>query len=235
MHWFIDFVLLAVLLTYTFRHFRLGLMHTVFSILKFVLSVIAAVILGRHVGYWLADNYISSPVTERVYEKLVNFTGGSASLSEFFENIPSGFNTFVGLFGVDVSSLEEGFGGLQSSEEVLRDMAETIANPIVNTVSAIIAYMTVFLLSYLLLSLIIKGLQKIKIPILTGVDKTLGLLLGVALGLFHASLISTVIYCVIEYLAAVNSDPTVMSVYADSYMFRFIYDLKFFEFVRNLI
>ena len=45
MHWFIDFVLLAVLLTYTFRHFRLGLMHTVFSVLKFVLSVIAAVIL----------------------------------------------------------------------------------------------------------------------------------------------------------------------------------------------
>ena len=40
MHWFIDFVLLAVLLTYTFRHFKFGLMHTVFSIAKFLVSLV---------------------------------------------------------------------------------------------------------------------------------------------------------------------------------------------------
>ena len=47
MHWFIDFVIVAVLLFSVIKHFRLGLMHTVYSIGKFIASVLAAVICRR--------------------------------------------------------------------------------------------------------------------------------------------------------------------------------------------
>ena len=183
MHWFVDFILLAVLLTYSFRHFHYGLMHTVFSVAKFLVSLVLAVIFGGYVGLSLKDGYIGRELAESVYAKL----------------------------------------------------GDLISATVVDTVCSVIGYVVVFLLSYLVLSIAVSGLQKIKIPILSGVDKTFGLLLGIVLGIFNASLVATAIYCALEYYAAINSDPTVMCIYTDSCVFRFIYNLKFFDFIRNLI
>lgn len=183
MHWFIDFVLLAVLLTYTFRHFKFGLMHTVFSIAKFLVSLVLAVIFGGYVGVLLKDGCIGRAVAESIYAKL----------------------------------------------------GDLISAAVFNTVCSVLGYVIVFVASYLVLSITVSGLQKIKIPILSGVDKTFGLLLGIVLGLFNASLIATAVYCALEYYAAINSDPVVMSIYTDSCVFRFVYNLNFFDFVRNMI
>ena len=183
MHWFVDFILLAVLLTYSFRHFHYGLMHTVFSVAKFLVSLVLAVIFGGYAGNLLKDGYIGRELAESVHAKL----------------------------------------------------GELISATVVDTVCSVIGYVVVFLLSYLVLSIAVSGLQKIKIPILSGVDKTFGLLLGIVLGIFNASLVATAIYCALEYYAAINSDPTVMCIYTDSCVFRFIYNLNFFDFIRNLI
>lgn len=235
MNWFIDFVLLAVLAVYSFRYFRNGLMHTVYSVAKFLVSLIIAVLFGKLLGNLLADYCIGRVVTEQVYGKLVDFTGGGESLAEFFANIPDGFVRFAELFKVDVAMLQEKYGALENSEEVLQGMAETISAPIVNAISAVIGYVVVFVVAYIVLTVVVAGLKKIKIPILTGIDKALGLVLGLALGLFNASLIATAVYFALEYFAAMNSDSTIMNVYSNSYIFRFIYDLKIFEFIRNLI
>ncbi|MBQ8407255.1 MAG: CvpA family protein [Clostridia bacterium] len=235
MHWFIDFVLIAVLALYTFKHFRLGLMHTVYNIGKFIASMLAAMFFGKQLGYALADGFFEQRITDSVYGKLNEFTGGGADMSEFFANLPDGFTEFVRLFGVNVDTLREKYGTAEASEEILRDMAETIANPIVDMISAIVAYVAVFLIVYIVLSIVVKCLKSIKIPILTGLDKTLGLLLGMVLGLLSASLIATAVYSFLEFLAATNSDSAILDVYNNSYVFKFIYSLRIFEFIRNLI
>lgn len=100
--------------------------------------------------------------------------------------------------------------------------------------SGIIAFIIIFVAALILSKLLIKLLSKIKIPIITKVDKILGLLLGVVLGAIFVSFASTAIYTVIELISSVNADSEIMAVYEDSYVFKFIYDLKLFDFIRNL-
>ena len=103
-----------------------------------------------------------------------------------------------------------------------------------SAVSGIIAYIAVFIAAMLLSKLFIKLLSKIKIPIITRVDKILGFVLGLVLGLVVTSLLSTLIYTVLEARAVISSEADAMSAYYDSYVFKFIYELKIFEFIRNL-
>ena len=99
--------------------------------------------------------------------------------------------------------------------------------------SGIIAFLTVFIAAMIVSRLLIKALSKLKIPVVTKVDKFLGLLLGVILGFVFTSLLSTSIYTVLELLS-VSPESNAMSAYYDSYVFKFIYELELFEFIRNL-
>ena len=103
-----------------------------------------------------------------------------------------------------------------------------------SAISGIIAYIAVFIAAMLLSKLMINLLSKIKIPLVTRVDKILGFLLGLCLGLIITSLLSTLIYTVLEARAVISSEADAMSAYYDSYVFKFIYELKIFEFIRNL-
>lgn len=235
MGWFIDILLVAVLAFYVVRHFHYGLMHTVYNIGKFIAAFLLAAIFGRPLAGYLADGVIGDAVTAKVFDKISEYVGGSESLSAFFNDVPEGFASLVKLFGVDMAALREQYGTAEGSEAILRDMAETISYPISGTISAIIAYVAIFVVSLAILSVVVMLLAKIKLPILTGLDKTLGLLLGLVLGLMNVALISTVVYSGLEFFAAMNENSEIMNVYYDSFVFKFVYDLKIFEFIRNLI
>ena len=100
--------------------------------------------------------------------------------------------------------------------------------------SGVIAFIVIFVVTLILSKLLIKLLSKIKIPVITKVDKFLGLLLGIVLGAIFVSFLSTAVYTVIELISSVNAESEIMSVYEDSFVFKFIYDLKLFDFIRNL-
>ncbi len=99
--------------------------------------------------------------------------------------------------------------------------------------SGILAFLAVFIAFMLLSKLVIKLINKIKIPVVTRVDRLLGFFLGLLLGFIFTSFISTSIYTLLELLS-VSAESDAMSAYYDSYVFRFIYELKIFEFIRNL-
>lgn len=99
--------------------------------------------------------------------------------------------------------------------------------------SGTVAFITVFIASMVLSKLLVRLISKIKIPIVTRIDKFLGLLLGILLGLIFTSLVSTVIYTVLDLLSTLRGGSD-LSAYNDSYIFKFIYGLKIFEFIRNL-
>ncbi len=103
-----------------------------------------------------------------------------------------------------------------------------------DALSGIAAFVVVFIFAMLLSKLLVNLLSKVRIPLITKVDKLLGFLLGVILGAVIISISATTVYTVIELIAKVNSESDAMSIYTDSYVFKFVYDLKLFEFVRNL-
>lgn len=102
-----------------------------------------------------------------------------------------------------------------------------------SALSGILAFIAIFICAMLLSKMLISLLSKIKIPLVTKIDKTLGLVLGIVLGLILTSLLATVIYTVLEVSAVVGGQPDAMAPFNNSYVFRFIYNLRIFEFIRN--
>ena len=114
-------------------------------------------------------------------------------------------------------------------------MSDYISSPIARTASSIIAYIVIFIAAFIILSIVIKGLSKIKIPVVTKLDKILGVVLGLVLGVLTVAFISTATYSILELVAAMKGNEEIMKIYSDSYVFKFIYDLRIFEFIRKLI
>ena len=101
--------------------------------------------------------------------------------------------------------------------------------------SGVLAFILVFLAVFILSGFIIRMLSKIKVPIITKLDKLLGLVLGAVIGILSVSAIATVIYSAIEMITFINNDSAALAIYYDSYVFRSVYELHIFEFIRNLI
>lgn len=232
---FIDVLLVAILVFSTIRFGVKGLICSILGMGKFIIAFLISLALGSPVGILLANGVVGNAVSNHVYSKIYGYFDGGESMTEFFANIPDGFLKVVKLFGADIEALEAKFGTSEGSEAVIREMSDIISGPISRTLSAIIAYVVIFVVAYIVLSIVIKGLSKIKIPIITRVDKILGVTLGLALGILGVAFISTALYSILEFISAIKNSEEIMKIYSDSYVFKFIYDLRIFEFIRKLI
>ena len=105
----------------------------------------------------------------------------------------------------------------------------------VGVLAGILGFTVSFVAVFLLSGLIIRAISKIKIPIITKVDKLLGLCLGIILGALSLSVLAVAVYSVAEIITFIDGTGEAMRVYDDSYVFKFVYDLKLFDFIRNLI
>ena len=229
-----DIILLGVLAFCVIKHFIGGLTKSIFGIGKFILSVVMALLFGKIIGGILADGIVGDAISYGVFFKLKEYVNGE-ELREFFNNVPSGFERFAKFIGADVNALREQYQFASSGDETLREMADNISRPLAETVSGILGYVLVFLVVFIALTIVIALLRNIKIPVISTLDKWLGLALGLILGLFSASMLATVFYTALEVAAALTGDVGIMDFYNDSFVFKFIYNLKFFEFVRNLL
>ena len=232
---FIDVLLVAIIVFSTARFGIKGLVCSILGMGNFIIAFLVSLALGSPVGILLANGFVGNAVSDHVYNKIYGYFDGGKSLTEFFANIPDGFLKVVKLFGADVEALEARFGSAQGSETVIREMSDVISGPISRTLSAIIAYVLIFVVAYIVLSIVIKGFSKIKIPIITKIDKLLGITLGLALGVLGVAFISTAIYSILEFISAIKNSEEIMKIYSDSHVFKFIYDLRIFEFIRKLI
>ncbi len=101
--------------------------------------------------------------------------------------------------------------------------------------SDVLSFALIFFAVFALISLAMILLKKIKLPVITSFDKLLGLFLGIVLSLIYSSLIITVLVSVCEMMVTATGNADYMSIYNDSYVLKFIYDLKVFDFIKNLV
>ena len=101
--------------------------------------------------------------------------------------------------------------------------------------SGILGFVGAFVIAFVIATIVIRLVGSVKLPIVSGINKLLGFVLGLIIGILVVSAISTVVYTALEVITFVNPESAAMDVYNDSYVFSFVYDLRVFEFVRNII
>ena len=92
-----------------------------------------------------------------------------------------------------------------------------------------------FALTYVGLTVVLLILRHIKLPLVTRVDKYLGLALGLVFGLLVSSLLATVLYSLAEISSNAGFNDGLIDVYNGSYVFKFVYNLRIFDFIKKLI
>ena len=118
---------------------------------------------------------------------------------------------------------------------VLKIMNEWAGEPIASILSIVISYALVFMAAFAISSIVIVSVKRLETPLVFRIDRSLGLIFGLALGLCVTSLISTALYSALEVISSVSRSSGALNVYNDSSIFKFVFNLDFLNFVRDLI
>ena len=206
-----------------------------------MISALLAYLLGPLVATLLANGFVGKGITNFVYEKIVALYGGAVEvfdLSSVFEKINTDF-AWIKAFGADISGLEAKYGELTGvTNEELFAFAQNIASPVITAVSNVMAYVGVFLISFVLciiLTFVVKGVTEIldKIPVAGKVNHWLGLALGVVTGVVVVVIGVYVADVAMQYISAVNENFDYPALLENAKLFNWLRELNLIQYLKN--
>lgn len=101
--------------------------------------------------------------------------------------------------------------------------------------SRVLAYICVFILTFVCATIVMYLLKSIKIPVISTLDKLLGILIGFALGMITVSMIAVMLNSLLSALTWLTSDNSYIAVYDDSYVFKFVNEFNIFGFIKDIL
>ena len=180
----IDLIVILALIIFGFIGFKKGFINSVLSLFSWVVCIVVAVLVAKHVASWINGVYdFSALIGGKITSSLSN--------NEFF-GLSLNAEQFAGDVNNVVSSIPEGTNGIlkeiiklvftktsvdmTSSETVGQVVGSSLGHIIIVIASAIL----VFIVLMVLIALLRKIFNKItEIKILGGLNKILGLIFGV--------------------------------------------------------
>lgn len=230
-------ILLFFIVLFTVRGFLKSLM----SFGKTLISFAVAAFCGPMVSEFLADKVFGKGITGFVYEKLNSFYGSATDaidLTVLFEKLDTDLAWIKG-FGVDVSTLEADYGTLTgATADDLYELSKTIASPVVNAISSVVAYIGLFIVSLLLcavLTFVLSGISDIieKIPVVGKLNHFLGFLLGIATGALVVIIVVFVADGALRLISAMKDSFDYESLLEEAKLFKFIRNLNLVRYLKR--
>ena len=146
------------------------------------------------------------------------------------------FGTVLGIGRLLFSFVVSFFVGEYFSRYIVfKIISERVDEPTASILSVVISYVLVFIAAFAISSIVIVSVKRLETPLVCTIDRSLGLIFGLALGLCVTSLISTALYSALEVISSVSRSSGALNVYNDSSVFKFVFNLDFLNFVRDLI
>ncbi len=184
---FVDILICAVFFitvgVFTYR----GFAKSVMGFVVIVASFIVAKAFGPTVGLWLHENVILEPMKDAVESLLARTVGDAVSsidANAIINSIPEAVVNALSLAGVGLSQIRDAITNtLENGGDTIVSVATHIAEPISLFLSEVVAYLSVFILSFIALRIaayLIVGIMKL--PILRTLNGFLGFLMGTVAG-----------------------------------------------------
>ena len=198
-----------------------------------------AYLFGPTVSGWVAERWVSGRVTNFVHERLLSMFDAGAEqydLTQVQGNLPSWLNSLLGRMGLDVSSLA---GDLANQTEADADglwqLSTSLAQPVTNLLSDLIGYAIVFFIAMLLFSIIAAVLVKIAdLPVLRKIDRTLGLVLGIACALIYTAVYTLLIYAVMSLAEASLDQFSFQEAFEKTWLFKHCFNYNIFRWIFGI-
>lgn len=229
-------VLIFVINVITCR--RKGFFRSFFGTLKVAIAIVVSYMFRPAVAYYyrtgVVEKLINKSVADRIHS-IAQKTSEGFNLEKLFTDMPTEFADIMSRYGANTSSLNEKFGSMTSAaEENVIELSKSITDPIVHTVSDILAYATLFLGTILILSIVVwLGGLIMELPILSSFDKNLGFLLGIITGALLVWVFCNIVAILANSLAIVKPGILGNNVIDNTYIVKWVSENLGFGFVSK--
>lgn len=239
MGFFLDLALLLLIGFTVVRCWRRGFVRSALGTAKTLVSVILTYIFGSGVSSWLNETFIGPRVTDYVYGRFVAMFEDGAEVfdpSHIVANMPDWLRVLFDVTTADSAGTGADYAGMtEATAQQLYEMAENFAAPLANVISDLIGYVTVFVLSMLLLSVASYVLGKIAdLPIIRTCDRLLGLVLGVVCAVLYASAFTLLVFGVLSLIEGSYHDFAFHDAFEGTRLFRFVYEYNIFRWIFGI-
>ena len=235
----IDILFLSVFALIVFFFTKFGLDRALLRIGRKWLSLACALIIGPSITNLLERWFLTDGITSAVHKSLVTVIDHNANgynLKELFEQLPQGFVKFLDGLGASLSALEAEFGSYtEAGDEIIFAMAERIATPCVNLISSIIGMVLGFVIPWLFMKWLTYEIEKDEIPFFRVLDRIGGFLVGAAAGYTVLLGVCLLVRTIFQITVAIDASVTVMDIYYNSFIFRFIGEFDTIGMIKRLI
>ncbi len=235
----IDILLILVFLLVIAFFSKYGLNRAVMKIGNAWLSLACACIIGPIITNFLEATFFNDFIGNAVYNTLVGLIEGNANgynLKELFDNLPTAFVDLLDALGVGLTSLEAEFGSYtEASAEIIRAMAQRIAEPCVEVISSIIGSAIGFVIPWVFVRWIHNEIRKDRIPFFRIVDYIGGGVVGVAAGYALVLGIALLTKTIFQIITAFNAGIGLMGIYDNSFVLKFIAEFDTFGAIQKLV
>lgn len=192
----LDIIIAAIIVITVFATTKKGFIKAIFDMLRFIVSVICALIFKNTVAEMLMQTPLykdllkkaSMRITEAVNEACM---GVADNIADNFKANNSAISKFIYSFSENSDELWNNISKAYKSgtEEVFKSVSENIVAPAFESVVKIIAFLFVFISVFVVLSVAKKILSKIfELPILRAVNLAGGFTVGVICAVLYSSL-----------------------------------------------
>ena len=212
-----------------------GFFKSFFGTLKVVLAIVISYVFMPTVAYFYRTAFVEKTITDTVASRinvLAQKTMDGFNLEKLFADMPSEFADILSRYGANRESLAERFGGLASAaDSSVNELAVSITGDIVHTVSDILAFATLFIGSMIILSIVIWLLGFItKLPVISSVDKALGLVFGIISGVILVWVYCNLVTFGVDAISVVKPGILGSNVIDNTYIVKYISDNFMFGF-----
>ena len=212
----IDIVLVAVMAATLFKAAKRGFIGSLFSLVTVAVSIIAAMMFYKELSVYINDAHIYKPVEEYVLSLIADTVAENGGTFDF-SALPEGIFTAADAIGVDINEMLVDFSGEAET------FAVSLAVKIAATVSNILAFVIIFLAAFIVLKLVSLLLDIVaKLPVLHGLNKTLGILFGAVEAFVLGMIIASVAVSLCGVYGAINNDAAFLEVAEKTVVAKFL-------------
>lgn len=238
MYFILDVIALIIFLITVISCRRKGFFKAFFGLIKVVLALIVAYMFMPTVAYFYRTGFVENMVSKNVAERinaLVQKTTQGFDLKKLFSDMPSEFSDILGRYGADGAKLAERFGVIEdAAEESVNDLANSITSSVAHGISDALAFATLFVGALVILTIIIWLVGLIlKLPVLSSIDKGLGLIFGIISGLLLVWVYANLVTYAIEAVEIVKPGIFGQNVIDNTFIIKYISENYMFGFAKG--
>lgn len=203
MNFLIDAVMVAIAVACCVWGFKNGFVRMVVHFFKNIIALIVASVFTSRVGALLYQQFFKNIFENMTTKKIASWLGVDTSatldIGPLIDAEHSEFFGFVKKLGFNFDAINEKYAELGGESGDL--MVEYISKPLGVTVSNVVAFALIFVVTVLAIQIIGFIIGKIaKLPVLNVTNRVLGLLLGAVLGIIFLFVFVAIVKVLVPYI-----------------------------------